>query len=398
MSKSQPWYDRFNEYFIQGLSFILSLDHWKNRPPESIFTNFQRETLARFIFESNNIEREGLTFGETKKLVLYDFESIPQVKELSYVREVSEMFKDIDMPVDLKFLLKTGIKPDSPADIEETLKTASVKLVAKYGSHSKEALTVVKHYIAILRSDILVEKYNRSRQIKLLFNIKKSIKDINSIGYIDKILSRYNLDPDIEPEYLDLITIENIKMLHKIMAENLIDPSLSPAGEFRNHPIMTDLESHYPAPEVVPQSIEKYVSDFNNLLNTNLNPISLSAWASTMFVLIHPFSDFNGRLSRLIMNMVLRTYNVPFWVSIRSNQKDKRRYFTSLIHYRRSKKTSINTLISMQICDNFENLNEQLLVANYPQMPIKELPPKIINLPNAKLLKLKCPISFNDED
>ena len=45
--------------------------------------------------------------------------------------------------------------------------------------------------------------------------------------------------------------------------------------------------------------------------NTSIHPILLASEAHYQLVNIHPFSDENGRCSRLLMNLVLLCYNYP---------------------------------------------------------------------------------------
>lgn len=61
-----------------------------------------------------------------------------------------------------------------------------------------------------------------------------------------------------------------------------------------------------------------------------LNPVELAAWTHTEFVKIHPFTDGNGRTSRLIMNYQLMAEGFPA-ISV---AKEKRlEYFKALEVY-----------------------------------------------------------------
>ena len=174
-----------------------------------------------------------------------------------------------------------------------------------------------------------------------------------------------------KPRKVSLLTENNIKKLHKIIATELIDENHTKPGFYRENPVMTDFDSHYPAPEDIPAAMKKFISNYKKLEWSNPNPIELAAWASTQFVLIHPFSDFNGRISRLILNMILRSHNIPFWVALRSNKKERHRYFYALKHYRRGKSTYISTLISIQLVNLFEDLNNILFLAGKKRLQIE---------------------------
>jgi Fic family protein len=176
------------------------------------------------------------------------------------------------------------------------------------------------------------------------------------------------------PQIVHLLTEQKIKQLHGMLADGLVDEKNAPAGHYRTRPIMTDMESHYPAPEDVPIAMKAFISKFQLFEQEKLNPIALASWASTQFVLVHPFSDFNGRVSRLILNAVLRSYSIPFWVSLCSTNKDRKKYLTALKHYRERKILPIATLISLQIINGFEELNNVLSLSEYALIDATSIP------------------------
>ncbi len=47
--------------------------------------------------------------------------------------------------------------------------------------------------------------------------------------------------------------------------------------------------------------------------------------AHTWFVQIHPFADGNGRVARLLMNVLLRRFGIPIAVITRENRLPVRR-------------------------------------------------------------------------
>ena len=61
-----------------------------------------------------------------------------------------------------------------------------------------------------------------------------------------------------------------------------------------------------------------------------LNPIELAAWTHAEFVKIHPFTDGNGRTSRLIMNYQLMAEGFP---AISIAKQDRLEYFKALDVY-----------------------------------------------------------------
>lgn len=82
------------------------------------------------------------------------------------------------------------------------------------------------------------------------------------------------------------------------------------AGRFRNTQVFVG--DHVPPG---PMDIEKHMSEFNNWLLSRepeiLHPIEFAALAHYKLVYIHPFTDGNGRTSRLVMNSILMRAGFP---------------------------------------------------------------------------------------
>lgn len=99
------------------------------------------------------------------------------------------------------------------------------------------------------------------------------------------------------------------------------------AGKFRNHPVRVMGSkaqfSHY-------SKIESELKEFIKWYNYNKNiihPFRLAALSHLKFVSIHPFTDGNGRVSRLLMNYILYQNNFPL-IDIEYNKRKS--YYNSL--------------------------------------------------------------------
>lgn len=382
--RNTPWYFTYKENFLCALTNIISYNQWNSKPEKAVIENFEKETLARFIFESNNIEREGLSLGETKKLVLYEFEKESLLKNIPSINSMHDLIDGVNIPVHLGVLAQKDLLSKVGNVDNKEIDEAIVAFVAKYENTSKDAFTVVRQYIACQEADAVVYDFVIRRLIYRFFE-KKLYEGKPEIfkSHMEEFFPNQK-----EPTMPSLLSEDLIRKLHKTLATGLIDKSLTPAGEYRAHPIMTDYDSHYPAPEIIDNAMTNYLIKYSELEKSNLNPITLASWASTNFVLIHPFSDFNGRLSRILMNMILRTTVIPFWTSLRSNKKDRKRYLTALRHYRRGRILSIPTLISIQICSIIDDLNAVLEISGLSKMPLVDIPSSIRNLSEDSLSKL----------
>jgi len=118
----------------------------------------------------------------------------------------------------------------------------------------------------------------------------------------------------------------DIRSLHKMI---LVEPYDSPAktaeglsttkritlGEYKtspNHVKTATGEIHYYAsPEETPAKMQELMEWLNEAVKENINPVVLAALFHHKFVAIHPFDDGNGRLSRILMNLILMQNGYP---------------------------------------------------------------------------------------
>lgn len=102
------------------------------------------------------------------------------------------------------------------------------------------------------------------------------------------------------------ISEENIKQLHFLFAKNIKD--IPNPGEYRNvsktFVYITGSDYSCPDYDKVPELMSDLV-DWTNSMKGQLHPVERAAEFHRRFVYIHPFPDGNGRVARLMMNMLL---------------------------------------------------------------------------------------------
>ncbi|MCE7069002.1 Fic family protein [Dyadobacter sp. CY327] len=103
-------------------------------------------------------------------------------------------------------------------------------------------------------------------------------------------------------------------------------------GEYKrmpNHVETRTGEIHYYAtPEETPILMHDLVSWYRNVTSTSeLHPVVIASIFHHRFTAIHPFDDGNGRMSRLLMNLILMRHGYPPAV-VKNNEKDE--YFAAL--------------------------------------------------------------------
>lgn len=83
------------------------------------------------------------------------------------------------------------------------------------------------------------------------------------------------------------------------------------AGKIREHGVQISRSKFTPPTPVELQILLREFFDWYNQNKNRVFPIELATLVHLKFVTIHPFSDGNGRISRLMMNFVLHKHGFP---------------------------------------------------------------------------------------
>lgn len=127
--------------------------------------------------------------------------------------------------------------------------------------------------------------------------------------------------------------------LHKILMNSIQQD----AGQYRNHSVRI-VGANIPTTNYlkIPEFIKKLVSDINKKEKDALKHI---AQIHSQFEQIHPFSDGNGRIGRLLIQAMLLRKNLPPAVI---KQKDKRFYYSYL---NKAQQKNDSSLLEDFLCD-----------------------------------------------
>lgn len=105
------------------------------------------------------------------------------------------------------------------------------------------------------------------------------------------------------------VTIKDIKKLHKLFYEKI---DADDAGKYREVDVLITGSKHsFPKPKDIDKLMKEFEKDIKVYLQ-NEHPVVAATKIHKDFVNIHPFIDGNGRIARLIMNLILlqNEYNV----------------------------------------------------------------------------------------
>lgn len=115
-----------------------------------------------------------------------------------------------------------------------------------------------------------------------------------------------------------------VKDIHSLLMENILV-----GGVYRNVEVRISGAGHKPpVPSEMYRQIKNFFADLP--YKTDLNAIELAAWTHAEFVKIHPFTDGNGRTSRMIMNYQLMLQG---FLPVSIAKENRLEYFDTLEDY-----------------------------------------------------------------
>lgn len=356
----EPWYRNPRQKLITAYELFLGLRGLEGDPLRSQLRTFIAESTTRFIYESNTIEREGAGWHETQRLLIG-----PAGQIVPMPREAFEPFK----------MEPCAWVPTHPT---EGPAPRAPRLILKYDGLRRDASMVVQHFDAFMTALSWSHKYVYSTR---RHNCWKCLKGLipgrvppeEDQEKVTEYLFGGRL-PARAPRRFSIFTERRVLALHREMARGFIARQDGGAGAYRTIPIMTGPNSNYPAPELVPPSMARFVKRATACLRGRGDPIRKAATISGELVLIHPFADFNGRLSRAIMNAVLHCFGFPFPVAIRAARKSRQRYFNALRLGRGGQWDRLSALIAVEFTERVRELNRILNAAGLPLVDPKPMP------------------------
>lgn len=132
-----------------------------------------------------------------------------------------------------------------------------------------------------------------------------------AIDYIEELAKKKT--PEIKES--DLLNVHTL-ILRQIDQKN--------AGKYRQVPVyirQADGGTHrFCEPYIVPKKMEDFFIWLKD--ETEMHPVQLASEAHYRLVCIHPFIDGNGRVSRLLMNLILQQHGFPPAVIKVANRKE----------------------------------------------------------------------------
>lgn len=187
------------------------------------------------------------------------------------------------------------------------------------------------------REDILEE-------LRRLYTMKESGIDVNSLAcdktwhpegemssgwkYMGEQAARGFFVLQTSSERGEPLTVDQIKCVHSI----LMSGSMENCGEFRTSPAYAD-DYVFAPHDSISERMENMVKIFEENVRSSSNVYVVNVAVQLMldFVTIHPFSNGNGRMCRMLFSYALRRMGFPFPVTLDSgHSKSYKHYITAL--------------------------------------------------------------------
>ncbi|NQZ58473.1 MAG: Fic family protein, partial [Lentisphaeraceae bacterium] len=185
---------------------------------------------------------------------------------------------------------------------------------------TKDALHVIKHTVALEYALAVMKLYGQS----LIIN--RADRIIQRAGRVSRDTAN--------PIY---ISERDFLRVHHILMHNLLAPKQKHlSGKYKQEQnSIGGSELLLPLPDETPAYMKRWFEHSNKRLNGVFEGaciIEAAAWITHSFLMIHPFCDGNGRMSRILLNSILMSIGkMPFPIAIRgSAKKEKREYMKAL--------------------------------------------------------------------
>ena len=209
---------------------------------------------------------------------MIEFPNLEMLKETS--SDLSDFYKELE-----SFRAEGPLDSLSLAKLEEHFKAAHV-----YNSAAIEGNRLtLQETMLVLKEGIEV----RDKSLEETLEVKRLGE---AFDYLQELVNQEQS-----------IRERDIRDLHKLLIGD--EPALGP-GQYRDVGVIISGSEHRP-PE--PLAVPGLVADLVEWIrrNSDKNPIILATLAHHQLAAIHPFKDGNGRVSRLLMNLILMQHGYP---------------------------------------------------------------------------------------
>ena len=150
------------------------------------------------------------------------------------------------------------------------------------------------------------------------------------------------------------ISESEVRQLHQLVLQGIDNEN---AGQYRKVPVtISGSAFEPPGPETVPSEMDDFGAWLQRITvpegpEASLEGFLGAAAAHTWLATIHPFVDGNGRVSRMLMNLILMRYTFPIAII---TKEDRLRYYDALEESQATDLTAFVELVAEAIHESLE--------------------------------------------
>ncbi|NTX32833.1 Fic family protein [Myxococcus sp. CA033] len=356
--KSKVWYknyDALNDEVDKLRTMFKERCSALGRNPDQVLSDYNRDAVARIVFESNWQEGIYLEQGRTAVLAVEAFDKIDH--STGPHLDMDSMLRNHRVAV--AGVRRAGVSPEE---------------LAAYN------LSVMHYHMGLVREEI------GTWLLALLFKFFQELRDgwrgksgpspsrevideLNAMA-AEALRSRDRIEAPMTGgveelgEYLRVLMkdkvgvlgrpmkIEHIHFLHRTLMMGVLP--LRKCGVFRRVPVhVGNPEIVFPPSSMVPDLMAEFCGEFPRLAEVlaSYDSMLMAARFSHRFTKVHPYEDGNGRISRAVMNLILSVRH-PI-VYLKADAKGRHRYSQSLRRADRGNIEPLASLIAMAVRDAY---------------------------------------------
>jgi Fic family protein len=366
-----PWYRRYEEFRTRVAEKKQKFDERcksLGASPGTVTAEIDRDINARIVRESNWQEGMELDQNRTRELADEVFASFAPKDDLELDAErILREHRDIVVKLRTKQLRREEIAAVNLAIANLVLAVLNHDFACRrVAAIEREAQAVLqsmattmdeegKEVIDSLRADFQL-RIGRTEDHRI--PLRGQVKTLGQ--FHARLLAFDTL------ELLHPLKIEHLHLFHRLVLMGLY-PS-DRCGKFRIKSVnVGNPNLDLPPPTAIPGLMEEFCRSYeigkiitagDDFRMDKGDPIFRAAQVSYKFVRIHPYRDGNGRISRLLMNLVPHSGFTS--VYLKADKKGRHRYIQSL---RRADRTGDVTALAALIAMSLDEIYERLLKA-----------------------------------
>lgn len=174
--------------------------------------------------------------------------------------------------------------------------------------------------------------------------------------------------------YADVFNVTNLKQYHEYLNGGLDNNNNGLPGEYRVDGAYIDMDTIFLQPSLIPMAIDKAMDNLVTALNEGKDRYLAIMEFVALFIKIHPFGDGNGRLSRIILNLAFLYDDVPFYLVLRSNSKDRKKYIEAMREFHSKRKlVKFISVVARTFINQVKEINDSLELAGIEKIEANPL-------------------------